>query len=330
MSIYDLSEAELRDAFDESARAVRNLLGNGWTYAKLAREIGVGESALKQFVRRDAERGDQPIRRGAAFDRIYRYIALNEAEAKAEPAHRPSLAQLLAAVASEHDAKSDRELNEKQRMGIYGILMKMLGVKADAVIDTTEKILNRKKFYCIRNAIARDFVVISVLDFRNLSPQGQVPIWEFSHTYQDHDGIQKKSDGVVLVMHNNIYLLGDIGLGEGLDMFVIREPIAIAKFLNGFLVSIDDYHRPFFAQTVLIDSAEVEGASDPSLFSGDGLIPKRALRRFGVEGNPLLGMQLDRQLDIEESSSVLRIRKRYFIANPEEEPTDTSEDADEG
>ncbi|MDF7777232.1 hypothetical protein P1X14_18375 [Sphingomonas sp. AOB5] len=311
----------------------------GRTYTQLAEDIGVGESALKQFVKRGQDSGSQPLRRGAAFERIYNYFSASD-ETPSEPAKdggdwkapnlspfetRPTWAQAMVTAQTADGGREDRMLDVGQRAAIYSLLMKMLGVKGESLESASMKVFGRKEFYCFRNAVTSNFVVVSRIVFEDISSDPRYPIWEFKHHFEDNDASHKETDGVALVMHNNIYLLGDIQRGEGLDLFLIREPLGSeAKFLLGALTSIDDYHQPFVANVVLVDAAEMtraggsklDGESDAPAalpFDGQMIIRKEELEAFEIAGNRQFGRQVAAQLQVEASDTVLRIRKRHFF-----------------
>lgn len=235
MSIYQLSDDEVPVAFRDCVKWIENKLAEpDETYASLARNICVGESALKQFVRRGGiERTS--IRRGASFDKIYQYITSYRKYNK--------FGEII--------KNRNSDLTDEQKAQFYFPLMEMLKIEKESMLNIEEKILRRKKYYCIRRAISEEYYVLSEIKFEEIINNYDFPVWEFTHHYIDGSGEDKKSDGIVFTQHKNIYLFGDISKGEGIETLVLRE--SAANFLFGFMISSDDY-KPFFANMIFIES----------------------------------------------------------------------------
>lgn len=240
MNIYKLSEPQLAEAFHQCVGWVEESVANpNETYASLAARIGVGESALKQFVSRGRKPSSGSIRRGASFDKIF--IFMNKINGETHETYR-------------HDSQYYQEdsLTDLEKSKFYLPLMKMLKIKKESMLNIENKILERR-FFCIRSAISKNLFVVSEITFRQIKYFDGYPIWEFQHHYIDGNGVDKKSDGVVFTQHKNVYMFGDISSGEGIETLIIRESPSISNFLFGFMVSSDDY-KPFFANMIFIEA----------------------------------------------------------------------------
>ena len=295
MSIYDLHDDELADAYSQAVAAVKRRLAQpNVTYASLARQIGVREDSLKKFVRRLEEvvDGSSVIRRGSVFFKVHSQLVSD----------------------GDIQVPNDRVLNNIQRLKGYSFILSMLGINPDAVRSAGLNLLDRERFLCFRNSTDRSRVEISELAFHNLGGH-QDPVWEFSHHFTEGDSSQRNSEGPVIVLNNIVYLFGDIQLGQGLEVMIFRQPAGSAKFIPGFAFSIDDSYNPFFANIVLIESSDSKeyGRFDIRMVKEPCFIRKDVLKKSVFGENKNFGSLLLEQLKIDSSEDVLRIKREKII-----------------
>lgn len=306
-SLIEVPDNDLVSIFALCQRRVKADLAGGKTFSTLAEEIGVGESALKQFVHRTP--GESGVRRGAAFADIYRhYFSPNHDGAIGNIKPDDLIGELLGLPAN------------RLKTVAYGLLMAMLRIKPDHQEEASRRMF--KRLYCFRNAVGGDYLVKSMLTFEQVGSEHGVPVWQFFHRYKDDSGINKTSDGVALAVKDTVYLIGDVKEGEGLDIFVVRNQIGSADFFLGFHVSVDD-HRPLFSNTVLFDEAlfnsqgenngpreGVEADDDELADHTTGIVKKSDIREFGMFGDVEFGKSVLDQLEIKDAKGVLRIKTR--------------------
>lgn len=295
MSIYDLPDGDLELAFREAHQWVAERLKSpGVTLSSLAAEVGIQLSALKQFYRRGQDQSLGSLKRGQSFDRIFR--ASQQASRSLSP-----------------DDINPDDVSDAVKRSVYSTIIRMLKISS-ASMEFADKKVFRSKFICYRKSTNPDKVVASEIGFRKLT-KGENLAWEFSHYYQDSDGSDKKSDGPAIVQNNTIYLFGDIQNGEGIDIFLIREPTGQARYLVGFLISIDQQHLPFFSKVVLVRTGQTDWSGqddDQTLDPEAGIVSTQDLLATGIYGDREFARSLLTQLDIEACTSVLKIENSHL------------------
>jgi hypothetical protein len=308
-SLYKLKDSELHSAYIECVSWVRLRLDlPGTTYATLASELTVGESALKQFIHRagDLSTNRTNVRRGATFERIYSAM-------KRDPGDKI-------------EVPDDRKLSPAMKSFFYGNFLKMIGSGEEIQREASQKVFNNHSYMCYRNATSCEYIVISEIVFTEIKSDHGI-IWEFEHFFEDNDG-QKKSDGIAFALHNTIYLIGDISEGNGLDIIRIGMPQKEdVNFLIAFIESIDDKRQPFIANAILLPTHNVEenGHIDISSLDLDadtmthvsmrnpGILPKYIASHFHYDNFSNFGAKMLKQLSLEDAKNTLSIRKKYMI-----------------
>ena len=313
-NLSDVPNAALREALAYCVERISELRNAGLQLSAIAERIGVGESGLKQLIRRAQDDSASDLRRGAVFAQAYAYF--RQQRRSTAFADQEEVESVLASLMA-HNVTM-------QKCIAYSLLMQMIRINPAAQDRAAAKAYRR--LYCFRNAVHPKYIIKSQVDFVQLSEfdRGLSAAWEFYHRYVDNNGIEKRSDGVVFVIQNNIYLLGDVQNGEGLDIMIVREPVENADFMIGFHVSIDD-HRPFFANMVYFDADRFDEMEEElglrtvaAAFAKEentGIYEKDDVRAGAFLKSEILGKSLHEQLNIEGSNGVLRIKQRHLIPN---------------
>jgi hypothetical protein len=297
MSLYDVKDEDLLKVYDECVQKIEHdLKHRSHTYASLARDIGVGESALKQFVHRfkNLDIGTK-IKRGAAFERIY------------------------VKYCSEPEIPEDRHISDVAKFYFYRQFQKIVGVSPSHNKDVSRSIFSKGNYLCFRISTDLKHVDISDIIFSNLGDifshgdESKVEhIWEFKHSFHEIDG-DRISDGLAFSIKNTVYLIGDIGYGSGLDIIRFKSTsIDGPKFLCGFLDSIDQNLSPFSSNVVLCPRSLFDGQNGSSLLES-GLMPIEELQNVQISGIQSFGEKLKQQLQDVGSESIVRIRNRYIL-----------------
>jgi|GEM_PF-5227658 len=315
MPLSRLSEADLANAFHGAHRRILEELEQpDCSYASLAAKIGITDSALKQFVRRGRLRDDSSqVRRGAAFEKIVRYLRARDSLAiEGEPK------DLTGEDARIIDTLSS--LTERQKVLVsYWAVSEILGVN-EADIDRSGRKM-AGYYYCYRSGSSPEYLVKSLL---RIAPVDGIPnscLYEFFHSHYDSNGVLKESDGLFTSIAKCNYLFGDLAKGEGIDFLLMKEPLSEKfDFIPAFQVSVDHNHQPFFAKLLCFRlTNEVSGQSvddETSLRENTGIIRKDVVAATGIDGDKLLGRRLldhflaDPLTRIEMSDIVTRLLER--------------------
>lgn len=310
MPLSRLSEPELANAFAGAHRQIeRRLAEPGCTYVSLANEIGITDSALKQFIRRGRQADHNHVRRGAAFEKIVAYLTRQD--------------QL--AGTAEADTITDQEvglldslsgLDYRQQVLIsYWAVSRILNVNEAKNQRSGKKMSGY--YYCYRNGSNPNYLVKSLL---RIAEVDGVPgsLYEFFHSHYDSNGVLKESDGMFLSLATSIYLFGDLAQGEGIDFIILKEPLSDDfDLIPAFQVSIDHEHRPFFAKMLCVkQTAEVSGQSfddETLLKTQTGLVRKEQVVQSGINGDRDLGARLLDHLRVEECDDLVRIELRDVV-----------------
>lgn len=143
--------------------------------------------------------------------------------------------------------------DQYQRLVTFGYITvyKMLGVEATG-FQSVSKTFNGK-FLLVRNASIKNRFVTSAIEIRQ---RGNDRIWEYFHTKVDGIGRVIRSDGIVIPIGQNLYLISDIENGRGIESLTIRIPdIETPSILEGFISTLDGYGNPFVTKCALITEA---------------------------------------------------------------------------
>lgn len=298
MDLYELTESELLVAYQDAIDAVRERLRDPHTsYASLADEIQVREDSLKKFVAREQEvLKSGKLRRGAVFSKVHKTLV-----AKNEILNVPE----------------NRVLSDRQRLVGYKFIAGILGIGGNTLRNAEKIVLEHGHYICIRNSTDGKTMSVSELSFNNLGTEGE-PVWEFDHSFTEGDDAQAHSDGPVLMMGRNIYLFGDVNLGNSLEIIVIRMPRAEPRFVSGLMFSHDDEGIPLVANIVLIPIREYKGKEkldplDIRNITEQTFIAKGELMRASYGEDKSFGKNLVKQLQIDGNTPVLRMRRERMV-----------------
>lgn len=317
MALSQLSDQELLAAFEHAHRYIDQLLKQpGHSYASVAAQIGITSSALKQFVRRGNLRDDGPVRRGAAFASIVRFVRESEGKGSAGdegPSARDL--QLLEQI--------DKLSYQSKVLVAYGAISSIL--RADGAKSAAAGEIMSGLYYCYRNATNETYLIKSMLQITKVPGFPDKNLYQFFHWHYDGNEVLKKSDGMFLSLADNAYLFGDVAEGAGIDYMVM--PVPLSKdffFIPGFQIAIDHKREPFFAKIFCIKQAWPEGAPEgeapDALKERTGLVAKEDVRRAGIDGDRDLGARLLDHLVVSESDSLIRIESDKVVRRVLETP----------
>jgi hypothetical protein len=94
-------------------------------------------------------------------------------------------------------------------------------------------------------------------------------LWLFDHEYKDSLGGIRKSSGTILTLMGNVYCIGKIASGFGLEILVFREPIDHPKITQALIMSIDTKNQPVCARAVIKYDPESCDEEDYGTFESD-------------------------------------------------------------
>lgn len=316
MPLSNLSERELIATFEETHKQILALLDRpGCTYAWLASEIDITDSALKQFVRRGRRRDNTPVRRGAAFERIVSYLKRQQWQEGAE-AQGPD----------ERDIKLLEELDQRDYKSkvliAYWAVGAILGADEANNARSGEKMAGL--YYCYRNAANNRYLVRSLLQIAKVDGLLGRNLYQFFHWHYDGNEVLKKSDGMFVSLSNCAYLFGDVAGGAGIDFMIMQEPLADDfSLLPGFQVSIDHHRDPFFAKILCIKQEWSAGEAvqiPDAMKENTGLLLKDHVRLAGIDGDIGLGGSVVDHLRVSECDALTRINMNDLVRRVLESP----------
>lgn len=248
-------------------RIVQECLESGFTYDRLAKESGASASSIKKFVARvpKSHRESETLRKLRAFiisDTLQfstnvRYLILRYAD-------------LLVDI----PLNTEKKL-EEQNKNAYDLLVAQSYFLIYRVLNVHDIEIKRRcrricgDFFGFRQSVEEKRIVKSniVVKQRNSFEY----IFEFIHIEKDHLNNVKHTDGIVVPISNNFYMIGDIEKGEGLEIIVLKDPaLSEVRTIRGFTISMDYRRQPFFARTLLTrKSDETSVGSEPDFGSFD-------------------------------------------------------------
>lgn len=257
----DLSQHEVTELKNACVLILEAVRRSGVSWVKLAEELSVAPETLTTFVQRSRSGTASHTRRSETLAAISAYVmrschALPPA-AKAIFAQKIELFQSINVHFSDassdvrlSDIQDEREVYEALVDYGYDAVRTMLKIPSANYEEDCQRLCGTYLAY--RHSIYREHILVSAIEFRT-RPHGRQ--WEFRTAHWDRMRERKGSDGMVLPIHGNVYLSGDVERGQGLDIFVLRMPLQteISKII-GFQITIDNDKRPLFSRTMLVRS----------------------------------------------------------------------------
>ncbi len=147
-----------------------------------------------------------------------------------------------------HQGKEEQ--NKKMVSYGYATAYAMLNVRSD--LYSEESAIYCGKHLLFRNSSIGSSYVVSAVEIKLRDNTSH--IWEYYHTRIDGVGRVIRSDGLLIPIRNNIYLISDIESGRGIENLTLNIPVSLGSgIMDGFISTLDGYGLPFVSKCALVN-----------------------------------------------------------------------------
>jgi hypothetical protein len=232
----------MADKFVTAVRKLVSILNEdcGVTYREIASECpDVSISSIKQFMARE----DVNYRRDShVVTALSEYVSSDGVLSSIRESGNPGAEFCIAVIEGTDRAASNYD---KKVVYAYSIFYQILRVdpSSDQFLNSMSKVAGT---YLLRQQSheKQDLVLSALKIRRKMLGENETNVWEMVHIAKVGEEV-RRSDGIVTVNRQLLYMGGDIEEGAGIELIALTVPVAkSSSYLTGVAMSLDLNGRP--------------------------------------------------------------------------------------